>query len=598
MRVPGAVIRFLCLCGLAGVLLAGVMSPVALGVGALSNQVGDSVNSISASLASTQVPLVTTVTDKNGAPIAYIFDQYRLPEAASQIDVAMKAALVSVEDRRFYQDSGIDLKATLRAALSNSSGGSTQGASTITQQYVKNYLINVVDRNDKSAQDADQAQTLARKLRDAKIAMQLEQTMSKDDILTGYLNVVAFGARVFGVGAAAEAFFGTTPDKLSVPQAALLAGMVNNPLSYDPYKHPAAALARRNDVIDKMVQNNAMSAKDGAAAKTTPLGVLPGGPVIPSSTCYGAADDAGFFCDYALQYLQQAGFTPDQLETGGYTIRTTMDPTISRIAKNAANSQVPTTANGVANPFVIIQPGSTAHNVLAMVSNRNYGTGASVGDVSSNVISEVSDPFGAGSTFKLFTTAAAFENGTIGINDSMPNPKSSCFVLPTMDPRYNHCSSVTNDDSTNPDPISLREALAISPNTAFVGLEIKTSMNPVLQMAYRLGLRNSMQANIYGTDPTSPANQARGGDFAVNQLTHFQSRFSFTLGVAALSPLEMANVGTTIASGGVWCPPNPITSVTDRYGQPVTFPQQACQQVVPPALANTLMSGMGQDTTG
>jgi membrane peptidoglycan carboxypeptidase len=140
--------------------------------------------------------------------------------------------------------------------------------------------------------------------------------------------------------------------------------------------------------------------------------------------------------------------------------------------------------------------------------------------------------------------------------------------------------------------------LAISPNTAFVGLEIRTQMDPVLQMAYRLGLRNSMQANIYGTDPTSPANQARGGDYAVSQLTHFHTRFSFTLGTAALSPLEMTNVGATIASGGVWCPPNPITSVTDRYGQPVTFPQQPCQQVVPPALANTLMNGMGQDTTG
>lgn len=590
-------IRFLGLCGLAGVLLAGMMAPVALGAGALSNQVSDSVNSISASLATTQVPLVTTVTDKNGAPIAYLYDQFRLPASSAQIDPAMKAALVSIEDRRFYQDSGIDVRATLRAALSNSSGGNTQGASTITQQYVKNYLINVVDRNNKAAQDADQAQTVARKLREAKIAMQLGQTMTKDQILTGYLNVVAFGAQVYGVGAAAQAYFGTTPDKLSVPQAALLAGMVNNPLLYDPYNHPAAALTRRNDVIDKMVQNSVLSAKDGKAAKATPLDVVPNGPNIPSGSCYGAAPDAGFFCNYALQYLQQAGFSVDQLTAGGYTIRTTMDPVVSQIAKNAANNRVPTTQDGVANAFAIIQPGNTSHDVVALVENRNFGTGSNAGDVSTNNVANVNDPFGAGSTYKLFTSAAAFENGMIGLNDSMPNPKSSCFILPNLDPRYNHCSSVTNDNATNPDPIPMREALAISPNTAFVGLEIKTGMTPVLQMAYRLGMRNSMLANIYGTNPTDSANQSLGGSYAVSQLTSFENQFSFTLGTAALAPMELANVGATIASGGVWCPPNPIISVTDRYGQQVPFQQQPCEQVVPPGLANTLMNGMGQDTT-
>ena len=572
------------------------MSPVALGVGSLSNVVSDSVNSITASLASTRMPLVTTITDKNGTPIAYLFDQYRLPASSSQIDAAMKAALVSVEDRRFYQDSGIDLKATVRAALSNSAGGSTQGASTITQQYVKNYLINVIDRDNKAAQDADQAQTLGRKLREAKIAIQLQQTMSKDEILTGYLNVVAFGARVFGVGAAAKAYFGTTPDKLTVPQAALLAGLVNNPLLYDPYKHPAASVARRNDVIDKMVQNGALSTQDGTAAKATPLGVLPGGPDIPSSTCYGAADDAGFFCDYVIQYLEQAGLSADQLAAGGYTIRTTLDPVISQIAKNAANDRVPTAQNGVANAFAIIKPGSTSHDVVALVENRNFGTGADPGDVSTNNVADVSDPFGAGSTFKLFTTAAAFEKGVIGLNDSLPNPKSTCFTLPVTN-KYTHCYSVSNDDATNPDPIPLREALAISPNTAFVGLELKTGMNNVLEMAYRLGLRNSMLANIYGTDPTDPDNKAAGKAYAESQLSYFQNAPSFTLGTAAVSPMELANVGATIASGGDWCQPNPVISVTDRDGRQVAFQRPPCEQVVSPALANTLMNGMSEDTT-
>src|SRR5215472_4143181 len=231
--------------------MAGAMAPVAIGLGEASNQLSDSVDSISADLTNAEFPLVTTVTDRDGNPIAYLFKQYRLPVSFNQISPNMANAIIAIEDKRFYQHAGIDIKSALRAALSNSSGGSTQGASTITQQYVKNFLINVVDRNNKAAQAADQAQTLVRKLREAKMAMTLDQEWSKNNILTGYLNVVDFGGGgegPFGIGAAAAAYFGVTPSKLTVPQAALLAGMVNNPVLYNPYQHPEQALQRRNDV--------------------------------------------------------------------------------------------------------------------------------------------------------------------------------------------------------------------------------------------------------------------------------------------------------------------------------------------------------------
>src|ERR1700743_2059390 len=260
------------------------MAPVAIGLGEGSNQLSDSVDSISSDLTNAEFPLVTTVTDRDGNPIAYLFDQYRLPVSFNQISPNMTNAVIAIEDKRFYQHAGIDVKGALRAAVSNSSGGSTQGASTITQQYVKNFLINVVDRNNKTAQAEDQAQTVVRKLREAKMAMTLDQECSKNNILTGYLNVVQFGHTgigPYGVGAAAAAFFGTTPDKLTVPQSALLAGMVNNPVFYDPYHHPQQALARRNLVIDKMVENRALTPAAAAVAKKAPLGVQQGGPVIP-----------------------------------------------------------------------------------------------------------------------------------------------------------------------------------------------------------------------------------------------------------------------------------------------------------------------------
>ncbi|HEX5120314.1 MAG TPA: penicillin-binding protein [Pseudonocardiaceae bacterium] len=593
MRVPVGLIRFLCLCALGGILFAGVMAPVAIGLGEGSNQLSDSVDSISSDLTDAEFPLVTTVTDRDGNPIAYLFDQYRLPVSFNQISPNMTNAVIAIEDKRFYQHAGIDVKGALRAAVSNSSGGSTQGASTITQQYVKNFLINVVDRNNKTAQAEDQAQTVVRKLREAKMAMTLDEEWSKNNILTGYLNVVQFGHTgigPYGVGAAAAAFFGTTPDKLTVPQSALLAGMVNNPVFYDPYHHPEQALARRNLVIDKMVENRALSAADAAQDKKAPLGVLQGGPVIPSSTCIGAPADAGFFCNYAVTYLQQAGFTPDQINTGGYTIKTTMDPHISQIARQTVLSRIPPNADGLAHTFDIVRPGTTSHQVVALVSNRTYGDDPRAGQTLTNLPATTSDPFGAGSTFKITTTAAALERGTVGLNTVLPNPPSACYTY--LDPRYNSCYPVQNAEKAAAQ-LPLFQALAISPNTYFVGLELKTGLSNVLNMAYRLGLRDTMLTNSFGQPPDPKAHNVQ---ISEPQIQTFRTHASFTLGVAALSPLELANMIATLGSGGVWCPPTPILSVTDRYGKNVPFQQQPCERVVPTGLANTELNGLSHDT--
>ncbi|TNC22214.1 transglycosylase domain-containing protein [Amycolatopsis alkalitolerans] len=584
--------RFVGSCAIAGVLVAGVLAPVAMGAGVLSNQVSDSVDGISASLTASQQPLVTTVTDRDGNPIATLFDQYRIPVTYNQIAPTMTAAIVGIEDRRFWSEGGVDPKGMVRAALHDSSGGATQGASTITQQYVKNYLINVVDRTDKAAQYADRADTIARKLREAKIAVQLGQTQSKQDILTGYLNVVEFAGNIYGIGAAAQAYFHTTPDKLNVQQAALLAGMVNNPNLYNPYTHPEQALQRRNTVIDAMVTNRTLAAKDAEAAKASPLGVIDNGPDIPPSTCMGAPADAGFFCSYAEGYLQQAGFTADQLATGGYTIRTTMDPVVSQTVKNAVDANVPTTQDGVANTFAVISPGQDTHEVLAMVANRNLGTDPAQGETSTDIVSHPSNVFGAGSSFKIFTSAAAMEAGKAGLNTPLPNQGGHCFVQPGAN-KYTPPYCIQNDGLHYPDPISLRDGLATSPNVAFVGLEQEVGMAAVLDMARRLGLRNTLTTNDAGATPDPSSSNPQ---YSEPQSQYFQNKLSFTLGNSPVSTLEMANVPATLMSAGKWCPPNPILSVTDRFGKPVPVKQQPCEQVVPPGLANTLMAGLSQDT--
>ncbi|MFD9890712.1 transglycosylase domain-containing protein [Amycolatopsis sp. NPDC059027] len=585
------------LCALAGVLVAGLLAPVALGAGLLSNQVSDSVGAISADLATGSPPLTTTVTDRDGNPIATLYDQYRLPVTAAGIADTMKAAIVSVEDRRFYTEGGVDPQGMLRAALHDSAGGNLQGASTITQQYVKNYLINVVDRNDKAAQLADQEDSIARKLREAKIAVELSQKMSKDDILAGYLNVVEFSGTVYGVGAAAKAYFGTTPDKLTVSQAALLAGMVNNPGMFNPYTHPAEATQRRNLVIDDMVSGGLLPANYGASAKNEPLGVLPDGPVTPSGSCMGAAPDAGFFCAYAESYLEQAGFTADQLATGGYVIKTTMDPKVSQVTKDAVDANVPTTQDGVANTFAVVQPGQNGHQVLAMVANRDYGNDPGRGQRSTNIVADAANKFGAGSSFKIFTAAAALVAGKAGLNTPLPNPANGCFTPPNAN-QYTACYPVGNDGTNYPNPISLADGLATSPNVAFVGLESQVGMPAVLDMARKLGLRTTLTTNDAGNPPvTDPANPlSKNPQYNQPQSRYFRNLLSFTLGNSPVSPLEMANVSATIMSDGVWCPPDPILSVTDRAGKPVPIKGQPCEQVIPSGVAHTLMAGLSQDT--
>ena len=591
------------LCALAGVLLAGILSPMAIGVGSLSNQISDSVDSISSQLAVSQVPLVTTIEDSTGAPIAELFDQYRLPVSFNQISPNMRAAIVDIEDHRFYQESGIDVQGTLRAALHDSSGGSTQGASTLTQQYVKNYLEYIVDRApanataaqilaSKAAQQADIAQSPIRKLKEAKVAIQLSQTMSKDDILTGYLNIVPFGsegAGPFGIGAAAQAYFGVSPDKLTIPQAALLAGMVNNPVSYNPYKHPDRALQRRNTVLTAMATYGSISKADADNFIKQPLGVLPNGPVLPSSTCLNLTNqDTGFFCSYTLQYLEAAGFTVDQLLTGGYTIKTTLDPNISAAAKTAADNAVDPTTNGIANTFVVIQPGTTSHNVLAMVANRNYGTGSDGSYTQTNILTTVSDPFGGGSTYKLFTTASGLEQGKVGLNTTLDNP--DCKTFPPLGQGAKAYPVCNNDGS--PNSVALWQALAYSPNTAFVGLEYNDGMANVLNMAYRLGMRNTLMSNQYGKTPNPSASSSLASQ---PQIQSYLPTPSFTLGVGPLSPIEHANVAATIASGGVWCVPNPIGSITDRYGNPVAVNTLPCEQVISQGEADTMRNGMSHD---
>ncbi|WP_229686698.1 transglycosylase domain-containing protein [Longimycelium tulufanense] len=604
MRVARAtgLAKLLGLCVAMGVLVAAVLFPVFGGLGVMSNQAVDTIDKVSYSVANVDPPGLTTITDKNGDPIAYLYSQDRVMLRSDQISKTMKAAIVAIEDHRFFEHHGVDWQGIMRAAVKNAGSGSVQGGgSTITQQYVKNYLAFAVTDDVQEGYKKAIEQSAARKLKEIRIALDLERNLAqqgkdpmevKDEILTRYLNIVPFLYDIYGVAEAARAYFGTTADNLTVPQAALFAAMVNQPGALNPYTNPEGAKKRRDVVIDKMAENQMLEPNDpvenkrlAEQYKNEPLGILPGStPDLRPNGCINAGPVDGFFCEYVLNYLQRAGIDQRTLKRGGYTIKTTLDPKASEEAKRAAESTVPQNARGVANAVSIVEPGKDRHRVRALVANRDYGIHAERGQRAFALPTTMTG-FGAGSIFKIFTTAAYLQEkgGRISQYVSVPPSYTSRVFKADNGPwtvgnagRYN--SSMT-----------LTDALAQSPNTTFVELEEKAGLRNVVDMAYKLGLRDSLKGVDENGRPLKP------GDKSVYDKVLDSNMGAFTLGVTPVNALELSNVAATLMSGGKWCPPSPIEEITDRHDKKVPIKEAPCEQVIDEGLANSLVQALSKD---
>ncbi|GFG55960.1 hypothetical protein MMUR_00960 [Mycolicibacterium murale] len=419
-RPPVAVslIKLAWCCLLASVLTAALMFPVVGGLGLVSNRASDVVANGSSQLVEGEIPGVTTMVDARGNVIAWLYTQRRFEVPSDKIADTMKLAIVSIEDRRFAEHNGVDWQGTLTGLSGYLSGDpDTRGGSTIEQQYVKNYQLLVTAQTDAERRAAIET-TPARKLREIRMALTLDKTFTKPEILTRYLNLVSFGNNAFGIQDAAQTYFGIDAAALNWQQAALLAGLVQSTSTLNPYTNPEGALARRNVVLDTMIENVPEHADALRAAKAEPLGILPQPQELPRGCI--AAGDRGFFCDYVQEYLARAGITKEQLAKGGYLIRTTLDPDVQAQVKNSINEFAPADLEGVASVMSVIRPGKQNHPILAMASNRTYGLNLDAGEtMQPQPFSLVGN--GAGSVFKVFTTAAAMEMG-MGINATLDVP--------------------------------------------------------------------------------------------------------------------------------------------------------------------------------
>src|SRR5690349_2901172 len=397
--VTVTVIKLAWCCLLASIVVAALLFPLAGGIGLVSNRASEVVGNASAQLLEGEVPAVTTMVDAKGNTIAWLYSQRRFEVPSDKIANTMKLAIVSIEDKRFAEHNGVDWKGTLTGLAGYASGDAdTRGGSTLEQQYVKNYQLLVIAQTDAEKRAAIET-TPARKLREIRMALTLDKTFTKPEILTRYLNLVSFGNNAFGVQDAAQTYFGINASELNWQQAALLAGMVQSTSTLNPYTNPDGALARRNLVLDTMIENLPEHADELRAAKQEPLGILPTPKELPRGCI--AASDRAFFCDYALDYLARAGISKDQVAKGGYLIKTTLDPDVQNTVKSSIDGIAAPDLEGVASVMSIIRPGKDSHQVLAMASNRTYGLNTDAGEtMQPQPFSLVGD--GAGSIFKIF----------------------------------------------------------------------------------------------------------------------------------------------------------------------------------------------------
>lgn len=560
----------------AGALVAGVALPFVGGTGALANTVVDDFNSQQCTLDLASQPAQRSeITAANGTPITYLYRQNRDLATANEIPKVMKQAIVSIEDRRFYEHHGVDVQGLLRASIRTSSGD-TQGASTLTQQLVKQ--INLYTATTAAQQKAAVAQNIGRKLREARCALEMEKKYSKDQILTKYLNIANFGAGAYGVKTAARTYFPKTPlAKLSVAQAALIAGMAQSPTRYNPYQHPEAAKARRHEVIMAMLRDGKITKAQAKEADATPVpsGTPPASKALGCANANGGAQyNIGFFCDYVIDYAEkELGLTETQLYSGGYRIVTTLDPAMQLAAQKSVYAHM-TYADGTraqrATAVLPIVENATGY-VKAMAVSKPYGTkpGETVDPLPYRAMGE-----GAGSTYKVFTLLAALKRKVPLRVYTITTPNNE--YTPTNCPTHTTIHNAGNYPDTN----NLEFATYASANTFFEALvdqQFHCDLTEIYQTAVDLGMK------------TLDTPQMR------HQIVDGQ-QISFTLGPNSTNPLEMAGAYATLANGGKHCDPSPILKITDAKGKPVPIPGPQCTQVIDPAIARTATQVLEKDT--
>ena len=480
----------------------------------------------------------------DGSVIAVLHaEENRSPVTLEQVPPILVDAILDVEDERFWQHGPIDLRATLRALASNAeSGGVVQGGSTITQQLVKNLLLTPERQVD-------------RKVKEALLSVQMEKRFTKQQILEQYLNLVYFGNGAYGVQAAAETYFGEGVEKIDAVQAALLAGMISNPVGYDPVQNPDAAVRRRNLALDRMAQVGHVAAADADRLKLVPL---------PTSVRQPLPQVDDYFVEEVKRRLlddPRLGETATErynaVFRGGLRIYTTVDPRLQRAAEQRVAAGVPRNTQGFTAALVALEPATG--KVRALVGGQGFDKSHF------NLVTQAQRQ--PGSSFKLFTLLAMLEAG-YGPNSTVDGT-APCKV---KFPGITNVTPIDNSEGEAGGTMPMTKATALSVNCAFVRVAATIGLDKVAEMAHRLGITS-----------------------------HIDEVPSMVIGSEEVSPLEMAAAYATLPTDGVYHQPQFIDRVVDRDGKELIAESSVHKQVLDAdtaRIATQMLTGVVENGTG
>lgn len=458
-------------------------------------------------LSTREVPQTTKIYSRDGVLLYEIFgDERRTLVELHDIPEYLKQATVAVEDKNFYNHGGFDLRGFIRAAWVTLRGEGVQGGSTISQQVIKNTLLTP-------------ERTLTRKIKELMLSIELERKYSKDEILQMYFNEVPYGGQAWGVGAAAEMYFGKSVSDLTLAEATLIAGLPQAPSYYSPCgAYPENAALRQGMVLNLMVENGYVTEEDAQQVKDTNLKIVCLG--------YDQGDiKAPHFVMYVKQLLTDM-FGEKMVGQGGLRVITTLDWGKQQIAEEEARKQVERIKSAnVSNAGVIVAEPSTGQ-IMAMVGSIDYFDAAHDGNV--NVILAERQP---GSSIKPITYLTAF---TMGYTPStFVSDIRTCFPGGAGQPDY--CPN--NWDDKYWGPMAVRDALANSRNVPAVKMLQVVGIQNMINMSHKLGITTLNEPDRYG--------------------------LSLTLGGGEVRPIDMAQVFSVLANMGKKADLTPLLKVED-----------------------------------